>query len=149
MVELIEQRQPAVMLCHWPGLYCNGSLAGYRDFQKVVLALEGRFKNQTQWMKVSDIGRYWTAKEFTQVERTESKIRFKAPFSCQDFTVQIDTRQQVEKVLVEQAGKTVACEPVPDNSRLLTNRYFREPGKVTVCFELLKGNNQIELVGNV
>src|SRR5690606_7047222 len=39
MVELIEQQQPAVMLCHWPGMYCNGALTGFRAFQRVVDAL--------------------------------------------------------------------------------------------------------------
>ena len=46
MVELIERGEPAVMLCHWPGMYCNGSKAGFIDFQKVVLSLAKDFKTK-------------------------------------------------------------------------------------------------------
>ncbi len=38
MVELIERRQPAVMLCHWPGMYSNGTREGFDAFQRVVEA---------------------------------------------------------------------------------------------------------------
>ena len=33
MVELIKKGQPAVMLCHWPGLYSNGSHEGFEHFR--------------------------------------------------------------------------------------------------------------------
>src|SRR5690606_11934131 len=46
MVELIERGDPAVMLCHWPGLYSHGTKEGFKDFQKVVIALERRYKDR-------------------------------------------------------------------------------------------------------
>lgn len=61
LVELIERGDPAVFLCHWPGIYCNGTKAGFRHFKNVVLALHGRFGERTKWMKLSEIARYWAA----------------------------------------------------------------------------------------
>ena len=68
MVELIERGEPAVMLCHWPGMYCNGTKRGFEAFKHVVQALERRFADQTLWMKPSEMARYWAAKELTRIE---------------------------------------------------------------------------------
>jgi len=40
LVELIERGEPAVMLCHWPGMYTHGTKQGFAAFQNIVLALE-------------------------------------------------------------------------------------------------------------
>ncbi|MEC9002460.1 MAG: hypothetical protein VX644_03740, partial [Planctomycetota bacterium] len=55
MVELIKRGEPAVMLCHWPGMYTQGTKQGFAAFKKVVLALEARYNKQTIWMKISEI----------------------------------------------------------------------------------------------
>ena len=68
MVELVERNEPAIMLCHWPGMYCQGTKQGFHDFQGVVTALHGRFSSRTQWMKLSEIGRYWAARQLTKIE---------------------------------------------------------------------------------
>ncbi len=34
LVQLIQHQQPAVMLCHWPGLYGNGSEVGFQHFNR-------------------------------------------------------------------------------------------------------------------
>ncbi len=149
MVELIEKRLPAVMLCHWPGLYCNGLLSGYRDFQKVVLALEQRFKEQTLWMKVSEIGRYWTAKEFTKFELSGTTLTLNAPFSCPNFTIQIALPEQPSKLLLERGGQTTAIEAVPSLPSLVAGSYLREERKLTVCFDLQQGVSRIQFTSSV
>ena len=92
MVELIERGAPAIMYCHWPGLYTHGTKDGFRDLQKVVPALAGRFGDQTIWMKLSEIARYQAAKELTAVTREEGAVALEAPFACPDFTVRLPTR---------------------------------------------------------
>ncbi len=82
-----QRRVPAVMLCHWPGLYGNGSEEGFQQFQSIVLALAARFGDQTRWMKISEIGRYWAAKELTKITVTADGLALQAPFACRDFTV--------------------------------------------------------------
>ncbi len=74
MVELIERRQPAVMLCHWPGIYSNGSKDGFHAFQRIVSSLADRYRDQTMWMKLSEIGRYWAAKKVTEIHRDGNVI---------------------------------------------------------------------------
>ena len=145
MVELIEGRQPAVMLCHWPGLYCNGLQTGYKQFQKVVLALEQRFKDDTRWMKISEIGRYWTAREFTKIEARDREIQLKAPFACPDFTLQIESTNVTERFVLVQADSKKELRPVVMRASLITNTYYRSEKTLTVCFDMPKGASRLVL----
>ena len=143
MVELIQRREPAVMLCHWPGLYCNGLQTGYKQFQKVVLALEQRFKNETRWMKISEIGRYWTAKEFTKIEVVDQAIQLKAPYACSDFTLQFESTRAVERVVHEQADSKKELQPVVSRALLSANTYHRSEKTLAVCFDMPQGISRL------
>lgn len=156
MVELIEQRRPAVMLCHWPGMYCGGSLAGFRDFQQVVTSLDGRFSKETIWMKVSEIGRYWAAKELTRIEAANQQISLQAPFSCPDFTLRIQagskTQGSVGAMRVE-SGETSGrdgvqvqeLERVSQQSMLKAGTFFESQAEYTACFDLPKGASVLRM----
>lgn len=143
MVELIERREPAVMLCHWPGLYCNGLLTGYKQFQKVVLGLEQRFKNETQWMKISEIGRYWTAKEFTKIEVVDQTVLLKAPFACANFTLQVESTRATEKLVHEQANGKTELKAVTSRAALTADTYYRSEKTLTICFDLPRGASRL------
>ena len=45
MVDVIERGEPALMLAHWTGIYCNGQELGFKIFQEVVRRLHARFDN--------------------------------------------------------------------------------------------------------
>lgn len=145
MVELIERGQPAVMLCHWPGLYCNGLETGFKQFQKVVLALAQRFKNETQWMKISDIGRYWTAKEFTKIEIGDRGVQLKAPYACSDFTLKVESPNNIERIFFERSGEKIELQPVASRASLVAGKYFRSERTLTVCVDLPKGTSRLVL----
>ncbi len=143
MVELIENGMPAVMLCHWPGMYCNGSLAGFRDFQQVVLALQKRYSDRTQWMKVSEIGRYWAAKELTGISRSGDTIELEAPFDCRQFTLRI--RGSCEKALLKTASETTELKAVRSIAALDSDCFYLRDGICNVCFDLPAGSCQVIL----
>jgi hypothetical protein len=138
MVELIEQRRPAVMLCHWPGLYNHGAKVGFQHFQKVIVALENRFRDDTIWMKVSEIARYWAAKELTRIQRTGDRVTFKAPFASPRFTLRMASQTGSVPQLVS-GGKPVSLEEVKQPRDLKSGVWLRDQDKVTVCFDLPKG----------
>ncbi len=144
MVELIEQRRPAVMLCHWAGLYGNGDPQGFRDFKQVVVALEKRFKDQTLWMKVSDIGRYWAAKELTKVRTVGKSIQLDAPFACANFTVRIDG-EAASKVIYYAGEETRELRSISTLPTLNTGQFLRETNSTLVCFDLPRGRSELKL----
>jgi hypothetical protein len=142
MVELIEQRRPAIMLCHWAGLYGNGSQQGYRDFQQVVLALDKRFKDQTRWMKVSEIGRYWVAKELTHIEPTDEAIKLRAPFACPNFTLRVGGRRAA-KIVHHAPNATHQLHSVSTLASLNSGSFYVQDETTSLCFDLAKGENTI------
>lgn len=142
MVEMIEQKQPAVMLCHWPGIYCNGTLAGYRAFQRVVESLHARYKDQTQWMKLTEIGRYWTAKEMTQISQDGNSIALVAPFACESFTLRL-ANQNVSQLHFSSDANSQTLQSVSTFASINKNQFFQDGADCVVCFDLPKGKSQL------
>ncbi len=144
MVELIGQRRPAIMLCHWAGLYGNGDPQGLRDFQKVVVALETRFKDETLWMKVSEIGRYWAAKELTKLQFTGRNLQIDAPFACAQFTLRVEGGS-VGKVVLRKDSDVRELQTVSTLAALNSDKIFREQTSTTLCFDLPRGHSQLTM----
>ncbi len=66
--EVIARGEPAVMVCHWPGMYFNGQETGFTIFRGIVERLHAAYDNLL-WLKLSEIARYWAARELTRIER--------------------------------------------------------------------------------
>jgi hypothetical protein len=66
MVDVIERGEPACIVCHWTGIYFNGEEVGFNVFQDAVRRLHARY-DLLQWMKLSEIARYWAANELTTI----------------------------------------------------------------------------------
>jgi hypothetical protein len=138
-----ERNEPAIMLCHWPGIYCQGTKQGFHDFQKVVTALHGRFSQRTQWMKLSDIGRYWAARELTKLEATkDGALSIEAPISCTDFTIRVQTSVAVAPTL--HSGPSVEPLREVNSAELLTGgSFWRGDQNMIACFNLPKGQSRL------
>lgn len=143
MVELIEQRRPAVMLCHWPGMYSNGSKEGFNSFKRVVSSLAMRFADETAWMKASEISRYWAAKGLTEILRDGNRITLTAPFATEKFTLQIDDISG--PVSLQQGDARTLLREATQRSTLDSGTWIVEDGKLIACFDLPKGTSQIVL----
>ncbi|MBI1312790.1 hypothetical protein GC176_15980 [bacterium] len=141
MVELIERGDPAVFLCHWPGMYTQGTKAGFQAFQQVVLALNQRFRDQTIWLKMSEIARYYAAAELTKIERRDSSLMLRAPFATQRFTLRIPGKVSVAPVVA--AGETIRLKEVRSAAALDSGNWLREDGSFVVCFDLPKGESTV------
>ena len=77
-----------MLVCHWPGIYYNGQETGFTIFKEVVRRLHARYDHLI-WMKLSEISRYWAARELTEIRIQGRDIRFQAPFACPGFTLQV------------------------------------------------------------
>jgi hypothetical protein len=141
--EIIARGEPAVMVCHWPGIYCNGGEEGFQAFQTVVERLHRRYDNLI-WMKNSEIARYWAAKELTKIEREGSTVILKAPFACPAFTVRYESQSQ--KPPIVHVGNERQSPTLNSVSRVLDLKpgtFFRDGKHVTACFDLPKGESRV------
>lgn len=144
MVELIQRGEPAIMLCHWPGLYTHGSKSGFEDFKKVVTALEGRFRDATAWMKLGEIARYWAARELTRIERAGNRVTLSAPFAAGGFTVRVrGALAGPPRLAVD--GSPAPLEEVKRRPDLAPGTWLREEGGVVACFDLARGRAVLEV----
>jgi hypothetical protein len=139
MVEVIEKGEPAIIVCHWPGVYFNGEEIGFNIFKEVVRRLHERYDDLI-WMKLCDISRYWAAKELTRIEPAGSQVRFLAPFATAGFTVKVKTEPS--------AGPRFGDTPlrqVHEVKQLASGTWFQGKGEATVCFDLPKGVSVLAL----
>ena len=141
MVEVIERGEPAVMVCHWPGIYYNGEKTGFKIFQEVVRRLEQKY-GTLNWMKNSEIARYWAAKELTEIRFDGKKVNLYAPFAADNFTLQVHTRK-VGKLVLQENGQQVLLEKVKSRQQLKAGSYYQEAEKLVVCMDLQKGNTEL------
>jgi hypothetical protein len=144
VVEVIERGEPAMMLAHWTGIYWNGEERGLKIFQEVVRRLTSRYGARLLWMKLSEVSRYWAAKELTQITAHPDRLEFQAPFACPNFTVKWATNAAGAPVLASDAGPTVLKE-VPVGSALQAGSWAREGGLVRAAFDLPRGGSRLVL----
>jgi len=138
MVELVKRDEPAVMLCHWPGIYCNGGEEGFQIFQGAVDRLHEGYRDRILWMKLSEMARYWAARELTAIAVTPNgTIELDAPYAAPDFTLQIS------RVTGNPSIAGVKMKKVTLRKDLTPGSWLEEEGKTEVCFDIAKGKTEI------
>jgi len=141
MVDVIRRGEPALMLAHWTGIWFNGHEVGFQIFQEVVRRLHAHF-NHLHWMKLSEIARYWSARELTRLEFTDGTVRLRAPFACPDFTVRWPATT-AGALQLRQSGKSVRLREISQPLQLAANTWHRDDRHFTACFALPKGESTL------
>jgi hypothetical protein len=124
-------------VCHWPGIYYNGEELGFNIFKEVVRRIHARYDNLI-WMKLSEIARYWAARELTKIEKEGNRVTFRAPFATKRFTVRVPAdRGRPPRLTVN--GNPVSLRGVTKPLAVESGTCYAEGGRATVCFDLQKG----------
>jgi len=140
MVDVIESGEPAIMVCHWPGIYYNGEKVGFNIFKEVVSRIHQKY-DHLKWMKLSEIAQYWAAKEYTKATSNMGSVALKAPFPTADFTLKIP--QRIKNPALKVAGKSTLLKKVASDQRLEKNSWCQVSDGVVVCLDLPKGQSEI------
>ena len=141
--EVIARAEPAILVCHWPGIYFNGQEVGFNIFKKVVGRLHDRYDHLI-WMKLSDIARYWAARELTRVGIEQRRITFHAPFAAPRFTVRV--KGPVSRPPeVAPRGPVERLEKVGRLLWLRSGTWFEDDEGMVVCFDLPKGPSAVTI----
>ncbi len=142
MVDRIQKREPAMMLCHWPGLYSHGTRKGFRAFQRVILSLEGRFADELLWMKVSEVGRYYAAKELATIRYAARTVHVDTPYGTPDCTLAITGPPPFDPVVVK-GSKKQRLRRVGRRADLVEGSHFVDGETCWVCFRLEQGQTAV------
>ena len=142
MVDVIESGEPAVMVCHWPGVYFNGEKTGFNILKEVKKRLDQKYNNLI-WMKLEEISRYWAAKELTTIKPEANKITLKAPFAAPGFTVKISSVSRNPQIKTR--GESKPLVRIKTLIDLKPNTWFADKSGTVVCFDLEKGESELIL----
>lgn len=145
LVEVIQRGEPALLLAHWTGIHWHGQELGFKVFQEVVRRVHARFSH-VRWMRLSEIARYWAAKELTRLELAPGGggMDLQAPFACPDFTVRWTVPAAGPVSLVADQTATPLRE-VSGPLQLTPGTWCREGESVTACFNLPRGLSRIQI----
>jgi len=140
--DIIARGEPAVLVCHWPGIYFNGEEVGFNIFKEVVRRLHEGYDNLV-WMKLSEIARYWAARELTRIGKTAAGFQFHAPFACPEFTFEVPRRAPAPPRFG--AGNDgVPLRPVERPGELAAGRCVMGGQRVRCCVDLPKGTSLLQ-----
>ncbi len=141
--QVIDKGEPAILVCHWPGVYFNGQESGFNIFKEVVKRMHARYDNLL-WMKQCEIARYWAAKELTRIEKQGRQVTFSAPFATTRFTVRVSGATSNAPKLTA-AGKPVELRRVTAPLQLQSGTWHTDGKDMMVCFDLPKGKSTLEI----
>jgi len=142
MVDIIKRREPAIMVCHWPGIYFNGEKVGFNIFKTVVDRLDQKYADSIKWMKLSEITAYWAAKKYISFNPVQDGIEINSPFAVEDLTIQID--KKLIKPSIFHGSDSIYLAESPVANGLKSNTYFNNKGTATACFTLPKGKSLLK-----
>jgi hypothetical protein len=142
MVDVIDSGEPAVMVCHWPGIYFNGDRVGFNILKEIKGRLDQKYNNLV-WMKLSEISRYWAAKELTTIVPDTKKVLLKAPFASPGFTIKINAAAKNPQIKTR--GEIKPLARTKNLQELKSNTWFSDKSGTIFCFDLLKGESELIL----
>jgi hypothetical protein len=143
MVEVIETNEPAIMVCHWPGIYFNGDKTGFNILKEVVKRLNQKY-DHLLWMKLNEIARYWAARELTFINISGNKIKLNAPFSASAFTIKLNFPIQNTGIKNEGEEQQPLLR-INDKKFIKSNSWYSDMSTTILCFDLKKGSSEISL----
>jgi hypothetical protein len=147
MPEVIDRGEPAIMVCHWPGIYYNGERIGFNILKEICKRLDAKYGKQLIWMKLSEIARYWAAKELTSITLNANRLQLKAPFGTTRFTLEIATKYEPPgSVTLQHKDQTTKLKRVDRREHLAEGTFHTEEKRITACFALPKGSSELALV---
>ena len=93
-------------------------------------------------MKLSEVARYWAAKELTRFTRDARGLTFSAPFACPAFTLSLSTIPGAAPRLVT-AGASLPLRQVSRPLELTAGRWVRAGREDILCVDLPKGMSRV------
>jgi hypothetical protein len=99
-------------------------------------------------MKMSEVARYWAARELTRCEFAANTLKLKAPYACDDFTVEVPAPAGELKPRLVAGDKIVPLTEVTKPLELVSGTFVRDPQKqrLTLCFKMPRGASSVTLL---
>jgi hypothetical protein len=141
MIDVIDSGEPAIIVCHWPGVYYNGEHTGFNILKEVKARLDRKYDHLV-WMKLSEIARYWAAKELTTITVNPGRIVLNAPFATPGFTLKLSS--SVRNPGIKNGSKELKpLLRVKSLKELKSDTWYSDKTGSILCFDLEKGSGEV------
>lgn len=142
--EVLEKELPCVLVGHWPCFYCNDEV-GFKVLKEVKRRLDAYDPDGTKtlWLKNSEIGHYWMAKELSDISveqsdaRAERRIKIDTKFPTSNFTLSLD----VAAKRVQRNGSDL--REVKSRRDFRSGTFLVENNQTFVAFDLAEGQTTL------
>jgi hypothetical protein len=141
---VLARELPCVLVSHWPGFYFGGEEVGFDVLKTVKRRLDAYDPSgvKTRWMKTSEIGRYWMARQLSDITVTPQgdggwQITIHTNFPTPTFTLAVAT--QTNHVQVN--GQTL--HEVSTVAALTSGTYLAQAKETVLAFDLAQGTTTI------
>ena len=143
---VLEKELPCVLVSHWPGFYFGGEEVGFRVLQEVKRRLD-RYDpdgTATRWMKTSEIGHYWMARQLSQLALMPMgaggwQLTIDTRFPTADFTLRVG--QILARVQVDGTD----LRPVFSRRELRAGTFWVDGQQTVLAFDLPGGGTTVGL----
>ena len=87
---VLKQELPCILVGHWPCFYVNDQI-GFKVLKTVKRRLDAYDPDRTKtiWMKNSEIGHYWMARQLSGIAVQGQRVRIRTQFPSTNFTLSL------------------------------------------------------------
>jgi len=139
---ILAKELPCVLVSHWAGYYFGGDEVGFDVLKELKRRLDAYDPDgsKTIWMKNSEIGHYWMARELSEITPAADGVTVTTRFPTENFTLRLDGPARgvrVDGKDITEAGSRAAFR---------SGKYLAEGDDVYVAFDLAEGETKVELI---
>jgi hypothetical protein len=143
---VLARELPCVLVSHWPGFYFGGDEVGFEVLKTVKRRLDAYDPDgsKTRWMKTSEIGRYWMARQLSDISVTAQgpgcwQITIDTNFPSENFTLALTAC--VQQIQIN--GHTLP--EVQTQQALTAGTFLIQPQETIVAFDLPQGRTHLDV----
>jgi len=140
---ILERELPCVLCGHWPGFYFEGEEFGFNVLKEVKRRLDAYDPDgsRTLWMKNSEIGHYWMARELSEIEATDRKVVLRTKFPTESFTLRLEGCVP-RRIRIGEAD----LRPVHSRAAFRSGTLLAEGRDTFVAFDLPAGETTLDIL---
>lgn len=135
---VLKQELPCVMVGHWPCFSVNDGV-GFKVLKEVKRRLDRYDPDRTQtiWMKNSEIGHYWMARQLSSIKSQEGAVQIETRFPATNFTLSIDVAARRVQV------KGSDLRQVQSRRDFRSGTFLVEDKQTLIAFDLPTGTTDL------
>lgn len=137
---ILKAELPAIMVGHWPCFYVNDQI-GFKVLKTVKRRLDAYDPDRTKtiWMKNSEIGHYWMARELSEITRQGEQVHIRTQFPTPNFTLALGLSARSLRVGSEE------LKPVSSRRDFRAGTFLIENQRTIAAFGLRVGETIVSL----